>query len=130
MSNIRDPQYIGQVIDFQGMQYGNCSPTDIDLSMDFKGEVFFFIELKWGHATLPLGQRIHLEHLVNGLREGGKLAYAIHARHDTPRGDVIVGSDAVVKQCYYGRDHGWEKKEEVKLHEFIKKKHEVWKELR
>ena len=131
-STIRDPHLIGQVCDYAGLKFGNCGPTDIDLSIDFKGEVFIFAEFKWGYAPLPLGQRIHLEHLVKGLRSAGKMAYACHVRHHTPKGDVIMAAEGEIVQVYYGVEDGWERKAEgeVTLHEFIEKKHTIWQELR
>lgn len=98
-----------QLLGFDNMKYGRCSPTDIDMSLDFQGNVFIFTELKGGKAPLTLGQRIHLMSIVDALESGGKEAYAILAHHDTanPEHDVMVGESvvaAVYSQGAWSRD--------------------------
>ena len=92
-----------QLMAFDGLQYGACRPTDVDLSMDFQGRTFVFGELKGGNVGLTLGQKIHLEGLVKAIRAGGKVAYAFLANHDTEdtTHDVKV-STARVNKVYNG----------------------------
>ena len=81
---IRNRDNAKQILAFDGLEYGKVRPTDIDVSIDFKQRLFIFGELKGTHANLTVGQRIHLEGLVKGLRAGGKDAVAFLAFHDTP----------------------------------------------
>ena len=82
-SLIKNRDRAKQLLAFDGMQYGRCRPTDIDLSMDWQGKTFVFVEMKGRGAPLTLGQKLHLEGLVNAIRAGGKTAWAIVAEHDT-----------------------------------------------
>jgi len=101
---IRNRERAAQLLAFDNMKYGKCRPTDIDLAIDWQGRTFAFVELKGKGCPLELGQKLHLQHLVNGLRAGGKVAYAIHAHHDTKNAkhDVMV-ADALVWSVYDGK---------------------------
>ena len=83
-----------QLLAFDGLTYGKCKCTDIDLSMDWQGKTFVFCEVKTEGVHLTRGQQYHLEGLVKGLRKGGKEAYAIVAKHQTP-----AKQDVHVAQC-------------------------------
>lgn len=101
---IRNRERARQLLAFDRMQYGKCRPTDIDIAIDWQGQTFVFVEMKGKGAPLELGQKIHLQHLVNGLRSAGKLAYAIHAHHDTPNADDdVFCADALVWSVYDGK---------------------------
>jgi len=82
-SKIHNRARIRQIIDFDGLEWGKLRPTDIDLSIDWQGKTFVFVELKSAGTALTLGQRIHLEGLVKAIRAGGRLAWAVFAHHDT-----------------------------------------------
>ena len=112
-----------QLLAFDGMQYGRCSPSDIDLSMDWAGDYFIFAELKSLGVALTEGQRRHLTGLVDGLRAGGKGAVAIFAQHCTPDCNEDVSCrDAAVRSWYDGK---WHKAEPgIKLHAFINELYE------
>jgi hypothetical protein len=105
MSEIRNRSLVGQVVDFAGLQWGRCKCTDIDLSLDWQGRTFAFVELKYGGTGLTLGQRIHLEALVDGLTAGGKTAYAIHASHNSGAEGDVQAATAQVVQVY--TPEGW-----------------------
>ena len=100
---IRNRSRASQLLGFDGMQYGKCRPTDIDVAIDWQGKTFAFVELKGKGKALELGQKIHLQHLVNALRQSGRVAYAIYAHHNTPNAshDVLV-ADALVWSVYDG----------------------------
>jgi hypothetical protein len=53
------------LIDFEGLDFGNKSPTDIDAFLDFNNKLFIFMECKFGDAEVPLGQKIALERLCD-----------------------------------------------------------------
>ena len=120
---IKNRERAKQLLAFDDMQYGRCRPTDIDLSMDFQGRTFVFGELKGNNMPLTLGQKIHLEGLVKGLRKGGKTAYAFLAHHDTPdcEHDVHVG-DAVPAKVFNGNT--WFTPEQSSVDSLLKAIHE------
>ena len=96
-----------QLLAFDGMQYGLCRPTDIDLSMDYKGNVFVFGELKEGRKMLTTGQKIHLRYLCDAIANGGTnvVAFLAHHTEKDSENDVRV-ADAVVYMYYTGDGTG------------------------
>ena len=106
-SSFRNRDRAAQLVDFAGMKYGKCSPTDMDLTIEFQGNLFIFAELKYRNAPLPTGQRIYLQNIVKALTLGGKRAIAFVARHDTPVGEDIRAHSAIVHE-YYTETKGWE----------------------
>lgn len=106
-----------QILAFDGMKFGLCRPTDIDLSMDFGKQSFVFGELKGTGAPLTVGQRIHLEGLVDAITAGGRQATAFVAHHDTLdcESDVLV-KDATVTSYY---NMGKWNKCDVRVNDFI-----------
>lgn len=96
-----------QLSAFDGMQYGLCRPTDIDVSLDFQQKCFVFVELKGGTAQLTKGQKIHLMGLVDAIVAGGRKGYAILANHDTkdPNHDIKVSHSVV--RCIYDGNGPW-----------------------
>ena len=124
-SMINNRARAAQLIDFKGLKYGTCSPTDVDLAIEWKGETFVFCDLKYGNAALPLGQKIFLQNIVDGLTKAGKHAQAIIARHNTPVGVDVEAAKAVVCE-FYTTDSGWDNLKEgwgvdrtVQYHLFI-----------
>lgn len=112
-----------QLLAFDGMQYGKCRPTDVDLSIDFQGNMFIFAELKGRGVPLTVGQKIHLTGLVDAIEAGGKQALAIVAHHDTPNTEHDVHcAEATVHSMY--QDGSWERVLVKKtLDELIKEVH-------
>lgn len=100
---IANRERASQLLAFDGLQWGKCKCTDIDVSLDFQGKTFVFVELKGKGAQLTMGQRLHLQGLVQGLTAGGKTAFAVVANHDTPdtNHDVHV-AEAPVYMYYTG----------------------------
>ena len=96
-----------QLIDFAGIQWGKLRPTDIDLSIDWGGKSWVFVEIKSINAPLTVGQRIHLEGLVKAINRGGLTAHAIVAKHDTKASEDIMAKDCIVYSVFDG--HIWER---------------------
>lgn len=122
-SIINNRKRAAQLLAFDGMQYGKCRPTDIDMAMDFQGKYFVFTELKGGTAPLTIGQKIHLTGLVDAIEAGGREAIAILAHHNTPdtEHDVHV-AESIVHSVYQGGR--WERINiEIYLDTFIQNLH-------
>ena len=123
MSAIRNAEYAGQLIDYEGMTYGKCRPTDIDQSIDFQGKTFVFTELKYGSTPLTPGQKYHLQHLVKGLRRGGCVAYAVLCSHITPPSEQVVSRDASVIMYFDGNT--WQRPDsDMTHHQFVQEVHD------
>ena len=93
-----------QLIDFAGLSWNKLRPTDIDLSLDWGNKTFVFVEVKGIHRALTIGQRIHLEGLVKGLRAGDKTAHALVAKHSTRAHEDIIAADCIVSSYYDGNN--------------------------
>ena len=106
MSSFHNRKRAAQLIDFAGLQWGKLRPTDIDLSLDWGGKTWVFVEVKGIRQGLTVGQRIHLQGLVKGLRAGGLTAYAILAKHDTKATEDIQAKDCIVYSIFDG--HMWD----------------------
>ena len=83
-----------QILAFDGLQWGKCRCTDIDMSLDWQSRTFVFVEVKTEGSPLTRGQQYHLQGLVNAIKAGGKEAYAIVATHQTK-----LSEDVHVAQC-------------------------------
>lgn len=100
----RQPALGRQLLLFRGLRYGTITPTDIDGFLDFGGKLFVFLEVKYGAAVLPTGQRLALERLCDACWRAGIEAAVLVARHDTDT-DVEVADCTVSEIRYNGR---WE----------------------
>jgi hypothetical protein len=119
---IKDEQLASQILAFDGMKYGNCRPTDIDLFIDFGGKMFVYGEAKHFPSNLTTGQRRALEEVVNNAEIP---VYAIMFHHHAAREDRQIP----VKDCkvysYYtnvgGKYGSWKKNYSGKtVDQFIK----------
>jgi hypothetical protein len=95
--------------------------------MDFQQQCFIFGELKSITQPLTVGQKIHLEGLVKAIRDGGRMAYAFLAWHDTKNceHDVRV-ADAEVRLYFDGTY--WKKIEGTTVNSFIEDVYSTYKD--
>jgi hypothetical protein len=102
INKVRDIELMSIPVLSEGLVFGKCGMTDIDLSCDWQGDYFVFVELKYGKSPLTRGQKYHLEWLVDAIVAGGKGACAILAHHQTEKGLPIMAKDATVSAVYMG----------------------------
>lgn len=69
-----------QINDFSGLRYGNITSTDLDGVIEYHNKAYIFIEVKYGDAELPDGQRIAIERLVNDTGQS-KISIALVVEH-------------------------------------------------
>lgn len=98
---IKNPARVHQFINFEGMAFDGCMPTDIDAFLEYRGNYILF-EYKYAGKDMPTGQRLALEHTVNDLQKARRNAVAFLCDHDVrdPAED-IKGADAVVRAVYW-----------------------------
>lgn len=86
---IRNRAAAQQIRDFSGLRYGRITPTDLDAYMEFGDRLFVFIEAKFGGASMPRGQRMALERLVDAIHAPcRRYATAIVVDQIDQQGDV------------------------------------------
>lgn len=97
-----------QALKFDGMKFGNITPTDIDAAIEFDNRLFIFIEAKFVGRSIQTGQRLFLERMANSVSNPPhKYSISIVAEHYTPADQDILLSGAVVRD--YFRDGEWHK---------------------
>ena len=101
---IKNRKFASQIRDFSGLRFGNITPTDIDGLIEYKNMAFIFIELKYKDAVLPLGQRLALERLCDGLIKSSLL---IVASHDKGPDEDIDVAKSIVSEIRFKRQ--WHK---------------------
>lgn len=95
-----------QLVEFEGLKYGNGTPTDVDGLIEWRDKAFIFFELKYRDAKLPTGQRKALERLVDDLAKAGKQAVLFVASHNVDdTSQAVKAANATVTGVYYNR--GW-----------------------
>lgn len=100
---IRNRSAAQQLRDFSGLRFGRITPTDIDAYMEFGGQLFVFIEAKYGTAMLPRGQELALERLVDAIHSPpDRRAIALVVSHDTQGGDVSFADTRVQRYRWGG----------------------------
>jgi hypothetical protein len=106
-SSFRNRENAKQLIDFGGLKYGLCSPSDVDLTIEWKGKTFVFVEVKRKGTPLTIGQRIYLENVVKAINAGGKHAVSLFVEHDgVPVEQDVMAKDTKVLAAY-GSDEEW-----------------------
>lgn len=100
---IRNRERASQLARFDGLRFGKSTPSDVDGVYDFGGRAFIVFELKSDDAPLPTGQRLLLQNMVDGWRDGGRLAAAMVARHDAPIGQDIDAGAALVSDVWFNK---------------------------
>lgn len=92
-----------QIRDYSGLRFGNITPTDIDIHIEYHNIAHVFAELKYGDAGVPVGQATALTRLCDDIT---KPALLIFAKHCTPIGqDIDAAAAEVVSYRYQRRDY-------------------------
>jgi hypothetical protein len=104
---IRNPKAQSIMRDYSGLNFDGATPTDID-GFIWLDPWFFFLELKYSHATIYGGQRRAFEKLADAV---GPYCVFILADHDiswdTP-GIEIIAANCIVRSWYGGGSGKWE----------------------
>lgn len=113
---IQNRERARQIIDYNGIRYGNITPTDIDVFFEKANEAFVFYEMKYADAQMPKGQEMAMTRLVDNLRKAGKKAVLFLCRHDVenPTQDIDAASTDVISVYFNGE---WSAVHGVKLKE-------------
>lgn len=100
---IRNRQHAAQLRDFTGIRFGNITPTDIDMMIEYKNICYVYAEFKYENATLPYGQRLALERQCDDMSRV-KPTIGIIASHNSP-GDIDAANTVVTEFRFRGAWH-------------------------
>ena len=99
---IRNIKHMSQVVSFEGMmRHRTITPTDIDGFIDYNGNAFIYIELKFNDSKLIGGQRMALENAVKSHIKAKHEAICFLVSHDVESKDIIIAKDHGVAEFYY-----------------------------
>lgn len=106
---IKHPDRAKQVIDYGGMRCGKIMPTDLDGIIEYNDKAYILIEMKHRNASVPRGQRVALERMVNDFTSIGKRACLLLCSHCVDNcNDTIRAENTIVVGIYYnGRWTKW-----------------------
>jgi beta-xylosidase len=111
---ILHPDRKQQINDFSGLRYENITPTDIDGLIEYKDKAYVFLEIKYGDAKLPYGQRLAIERLIKDVSKTGKSAIAIVAQHDVfNTKDSVPVAECEVREVYLFTQKQWRKTKKI-----------------
>lgn len=88
--------------DYSGLRFRNITPTDIDGFVEYRNKAYIFLELKYGDAPLPPGQRLALERLCDDLQKR-KPTLLIVATHHSAHEDIDAARATIAEFRYKGR---------------------------
>ena len=81
---------------FDGLRYGNITPTDIDSLIEYKNQLWLMFEAKLAGKDVPQGQRLALERFIHDIRIVNKHGIAMIVEHNVQD----TGKDIFLKDCY------------------------------
>ena len=99
-----------QLLLFDGLKWGNITPTDVDMVIEFKNATWVLCEVKFNGRTVGLGQRLLMERFVEDMSRAGKTAIAIVSDHyiEDCETDVDV-KQTTVREFYSTTDPIWKR---------------------
>ena len=89
----------GQFVDYSNLKFDRLSPIDFDAFMEFKNELFVFIETKYQDAEMPLGQRLAFERVCDAIQSPDQRAIVFVTSHSSD-GDIDLASTIVTQYRY------------------------------
>lgn len=91
-----------QINSFTGLiRRRGITPTDIDGAIEYKGNLFIFLEGKHKDALMPLGQKLFLENVCNAITSDNKLSVAILYNHSIDSHLDVDVSECIVKKIFW-----------------------------
>lgn len=99
---IENTERAHQTIRFDGLRYGNITPTDIDMLIEYHDKAVILYEFKYEDAPMKRGQKVAIERIVDDIDDSGKIGVAFLCVHDVADcSQDVFAKDARVYQIYY-----------------------------
>lgn len=97
-----------QLLKFNGMRWGDITPTDIDGIIDYQDAVWIIYEVKMIGKDVPYGQRLAIIRLIQDAKQAGKHGCAMIVEHNVidPSNDVYL-KDCIVREIYTTDEMQW-----------------------
>ena len=107
-----------QLINYNGLRFGNITPTDSDGEIEYHNKAWVFFEMKHNNAPVGRGQKTAFERKIHDISKGGKPAVFFIVDHyvDDVSEDIDAAS-CVVRELTIG--HGWKKGDGRTLRQYI-----------
>ena len=106
--SIRHLDLYCQALDFSGLQFGRCSPTDVDFFIELGGKEVILGEFKRANTSVSYGQRRALTTLAMLAHQKGVEVLAFIARHNSPSKKSIDAASCLVTEILCPRQRcGW-----------------------
>ncbi len=99
-----------QLIAFEGMKYGNITPTDIDGVIEYHNKGYVIFEVKHGEKDVPYGQKLAIQRMVadTGRIDSGKKSLAIICEHNVEDpNESVMAKDCMVREVFYSDEQRW-----------------------
>lgn len=118
-----------QLILFDGLEYGNISPTDMDGVIDYRNKFWIIYEAKCTGAPFPTGQRLTMEHFIDMADDAKRYGIALVADHNVADVTKSVSLMACkVRWIYTTEEKKWREPEtEMTVKEISDKYYELYK---
>lgn len=100
---IRNRDYARQIKDFTGLRFGNITPTDTDLTIEYKNVCYIFGELKYKDTELPRGQELAFERQCDDMSKVKPTIFIVSSHDVKDDGDIDVAKTLVRKYRYRGK---------------------------
>ena len=105
---IHFPERKKQLLDYSGLKLGNITPTDLDGLIEWHNEKYILIEVKYGNAPMPTGQKIALERMAADLHSKGKNSIVLLAQHNVKDcAETVDFTKCTVREIYYPSLRKW-----------------------
>ena len=94
---------IKQVLDFRNIGNSKIHPSDIDAILEFDNKHLIIFECKLRGVSVPIGQKILFERIVDCWQNTNGEAFIVYCQHDTPIDEVITMHNSTVINVYHNK---------------------------
>jgi aconitase A len=86
------------VVNFKGIKYGKCTPTDLDFVLEINNKIMIIAEVKRSERNkpLPIGQRILAENLCRYINEETIKVFFLYVVGEVVDGQIKIQDSTVV----------------------------------
>jgi len=98
---IAHPDRARQLINFEGLNFGTITPTDLDGLIDYHNQQFAFLEIKSAGVPLLYGQQTAFERIVDRIEMSGARAALFFAHHTVRDCDQQIDAARTLVIAFY-----------------------------